>query len=146
MLNIIAKRRINNISLILHQGYCFKIVRTTGIEPARIAPMDPKSFTIKALEKTKNFLSDSANNTLEAAVIVKKVPLSILGKGYLYVYGKGKSDNTTVSDVGIQAAKGIQPENTHVIVKESLSHARNAKAGFTIKNAKPCFFSRHRME
>ena len=108
--------------------------------------MDPKSFTIKALEKTKNFLSDSENNTLEAAVIVKKVPLSILGKGYLYVSGKGKSDNTTVSDVGIQAAKGIQLENTHVIVKESLSHARNAKAGFTIKNAKPCFFSRHRME
>ena len=49
--------------------------------------MDPKSFTIKALEKTKNFLSDSANNTLEVAVIVKKAPLSILGKGYLYVYG-----------------------------------------------------------
>ena len=44
------------------------------------------------------------------------------------------------------AATGIQIENTHVIVKESLSHARNAKAGFTIKNAKPCFFSRHRME
>ena len=63
--------------------------------------MDPKSFTIKALEKTKNFLSDSENNTLEAAVIVKKVPLSILGKGYLYVYGKGKSDDTTDSDVGI---------------------------------------------
>ena len=102
--------------------------------------MDPKSFTIKALEKTKNFLSDSANNTLEVAVIVKKAPLSILGKGYLYVYGKGKSDDTTDSDVGIQAAKGIQLENTHVIVKESLSHARNAKAGFTIKNAKPCFF------
>ena len=108
--------------------------------------MDSKAFTIKALEKTKNFLSDNANNTLEVAVIVKNVPLSILGKGYLYVYGKGKSDNTTVSDVGIQAAKGIQIENTHVIVKESLSHARNAKAGFTIKNAKPCFFSRHRME
>ena len=108
--------------------------------------MDSKAFTIKTLEKTKNFLSDSANNTLEAAVIVKKVPLSILGKGYLYVYGKGKSDNTTVSDVGIQAATGIQIENTHVIVKESLSHAWNAKAGFTIKNAKPCFFSRHRME
>ena len=101
MLNIIAKRRINNISLILHQGYCFKIVRTTGIEPARIAPMDPKSFTIKALEKTKNFLSDSANNTLEVAVIVKKAPLSILGKGYLYVYGQGKSDDTTVSGTGI---------------------------------------------
>ena len=107
--------------------------------------MDPKSFTIKALEKTKNFLSDNANNTLEVAVIVKKAPLSILGKGYLYVYGKGKSDDTTDSDVGIQAAKGIQIENTHVIVKESLSHAWNAKAGFTIKNAKPCFFSRHRM-
>ena len=108
--------------------------------------MDPKSFTIKALEKTKNFLSDIENNTLEAAVIVKKVPLSILGKGYLYVSGKGKSDDTTDSGVGIQTAKGIQLENTHVIVKESLSHARNAKAGFTIKNAKPCFFSRHRME
>ena len=102
--------------------------------------MDSKAFTIKALEKTKNFLSDSENNTLEAAVIVKKVPLSILGKGYLYVYGKGKSDDTTDSDVGIQAATGIQIENTHVIVKESLSHTRNAKAGLTIKNAKPCFF------
>ena len=108
--------------------------------------MDSKAFTIKALEKTKNFLSDSENNTLEAAVIVKNVPLSILGKGYLYVYGKGKNDDTTDSDVGIQTAKGIQLENTHVIVKESLSHAWNAKAGLTIKNAKPCFFSRHRME
>lgn len=102
--------------------------------------MDPKSFTIKALEKTKNFLSDNANNTLEVAIIVKNVPLSILGKGYLYVSGKGKSDNTTDSGVGIQAAKGIQIENTHVIVKESHSYARNAKAGLTIKDAKPCFF------
>lgn len=68
--------------------------------------MDPKSFTIKALEKTKNFLSDSANNTLEVAVIVKKVPLSILGKGYLYVSGKGKSDNTTVSGIDIQGRHG----------------------------------------
>ena len=108
------------------------MVSWTGLEPAWSSPIDPKSFTIKALEKTKNFLSDSANNTLEAAVIVKKVPLSILGKG--------KSDDTTVSGVGIQAAKGIQIENTHVIVKESLSYARNAKAGLTIKNAKPCFF------
>lgn len=122
------------------------MVSWTRLEPAWGSPMDSKAFTIKALEKTKNFLSDSENNTLEAAVIVKKVPLSILGKGYLYVSGKGKSDDTTDSDVGIQAATGIQIENTHVIVKESLSHARNAKAGFTIKNAKPCFFSRHRME
>ncbi len=122
------------------------MVSWTRLEPAWGSPMDSKAFTIKALEKTKNFLSDSENNTLEAAVIVKKAPLSILGKGYLYVYGKGKSDDTTDSDVGIQAATGIQIENTHVIVKESLSHAWNAKAGFTIKNAKPCFFSRHRME
>ena len=42
--------------------------------------MDPKSFTIKALEKTKNFLSDSENNTLEAAVIVKKVLFPSLEK------------------------------------------------------------------
>lgn len=119
------------------------MVSWTRLEPAWGSPMDSKAFTIKALEKTKNFLSDSENNTLEAAVIVKNVPLSILGKGYLYVSEKGKSDDTTVSGVGIQAATGIQIENTHVIVKESLSHARNAKAGLTIKNAKPCFFSRH---
>lgn len=116
------------------------MVSWTRLEPAWGSPMDFKAFTIKALEKTKNFLSDSENNTLEAAVIVKNVPLSILGKGYLYVSEKGKSDDTTVSGVGIQAATGIQIKNTHVIVKESLSHARNAKAGLTIKNAKPCFF------
>lgn len=82
--------------------------------------MDSKAFTIKALEKTKNFLSDSENNTLEAAVIVKKVPLSILGKGYLYVSGKGKSDNTTVSGVGIQG-RHRNPNRKHSCDSKGIS-------------------------
>ncbi len=108
----------------------------TSLTDSPLEVKNAKSITIKALEKTKNYLKDSENNTLEAALIVKKVPLSITGKGYLYVSGKGKSDDVTDSGVGIQAAKGIQIENAHVIVEESVSHARNAKAGLTIKNAK----------
>ena len=107
--------------------------------------MNPKSFTIKALEKTKNFLSDSANNTLEVAVIVKKVPLSILGKGYLYVSGKGKSDDTTVSGVGIQG-RHRNPNRKHSCDSKGISLlCKECKGRFYHQERKALFFSRHRM-
>ncbi len=105
--------------------------------------MDPKSFTIKALEKTKNFLSDSANNTLEVAVIVKKVPLSILGKGYLYVSGKGKSDNTTVSGVGIQSGHR-NPNRKHSCDSKVISlPCKECKGWSYYQERKALLFSRH---
>lgn len=119
------------------------MVRTTEIEPARIAPLSSKSFTIKALEKTKNFLSDSANNTLEAAVIVKKVPLSILGKGYLYVSGKGKSDNTTVSGIGIQGRQR-NPNRKHSCDSKGISLlCKEGKGWSYYQERKALLFSRH---
>ena len=97
--------------------------------------MDPKSFTIKALEKTKNFLSDSANNTLEVAVIVKKVPLSILGKG--------KSDDTTVSGVGIQG-RHRNPNRKHSCDSKGISlPCKECKGWSYYQERKALLFSRH---
>ncbi len=103
------------------------------------SPLEVKaaaSFKIKVLSKTKNYFTDSENNTLEACILVKKVKLEIEGTGYLYVAGKGLSNDTVDSGVGIQDAKGISIKNAHILVTESVSHALNSKAGFEIDSAK----------
>ena len=94
------------------------------------------SFTIHVASKTKNYIADSSSNTLEAAILVKKVPLSVEGEGYLYVQGNGLSNDEVDSGVAIQDAKGVHIEDTHVLVTQSTSHAIKAKLGFSSKNAK----------
>ncbi len=95
-----------------------------------------EKVTIYVASRTKNYFADSESNTLEAAILVKKVPLSIEGSGYLYVSGNGLSTDETDSGVAIQDAKGITITNTHVLVTSSHSHAIKAKLGFTANNAK----------
>ncbi len=91
------------------------------------------SLTVHIGSKTKNYLKDTSSNTLEAAFVVKKVTLNIEGDGYLYVTSNGLEDND--SGVGIQAAKGLNITNSHVII-DSTSHSLNAKAGLEIKSSK----------
>ncbi len=100
------------------------------------APIEVKtasSLTVHIASKTKNYLKDTSSNTLEAAFVVKKVALNIEGDGYLYVTSNGLEDND--SGVGIQASKGLNITNSHVII-DSTSHSLNAKAGLEIKSSK----------
>ena len=108
----------------------------TSLTDAPIEVKGAKSIEIYIPSATKNTIADSENNTLEAAIIVKKVPLNITGEGYLYVSGNGLSTDTIDSGVAIQAAKGLNILNTHLIVTSSNSHALNSKAGVEITNAK----------
>ncbi len=111
-------------------------VSLTSLTDAPLEVKTAASLKIKALSKTKNYFTDSENNTSEACIVVKKVKMEIEGSGYLYVAGKGQSTDSIDSGVGIQAAKGIDIKDTHVLVTESVSHALNSKAGFTIDSAK----------
>ncbi len=111
-------------------------VNLTSLTDSPIEVKGSKSIEIYVPSATKNIITDSENNTLEAAILVKKVPLLISGEGYLYVSGNGLSTDTIDSGVAIQAAKGLNIENAHVIVENSNSHALNAKAGIEITNAK----------
>ncbi len=111
-------------------------VTLTSLTDAPIEVKTAKSFTIKALSKTKNYFTDSENNTSEACILVKKVKLAIEGSGYIYISGKGLSNDTIDSGVGIQAAKGITIDDAHLLVTESNSHALNSKAGLEINSAK----------
>ncbi len=117
-------------------------VSLTSLTDAPLEVKTANSFTIKALSKTKNYFKDSENNTSEACILVKKVKLTIEGSGYLYVAGKGLSNDTIDSGVGIQAAKGITINDTHILVTESTSHALNSKAGFEINSAKLSLISK----
>ncbi len=94
------------------------------------------SFTLHIASGTENTLQDSEKNTEEAAILVKKVPLSMEGQGFLRIKGKGLSTDDVDSGVALQAAKGIQIKETHLIVSESNSHAINTKAGLSVEGAK----------
>ena len=120
----------NDIKLILND------LTLTSLTDAPIEVKNAKSLEIYLPSGTKNTIADSENNTLEAAIIVKKVELNINGEGYLYVSGNGLNNDTIDSGVAIQDAKGINIENAHIIVSNSNSHALNAKAGLVINNAK----------
>lgn len=111
-------------------------VTLTSLTDAPLEVKTAASLKVKALSKTKNYFTDSENNTTEGCIVVKKVKLEMEGSGYLYVAGKGLSNDTIDSGVGIQAAKGIDIKGTHILVTESQSHALNSKAGFTIDSAK----------
>ncbi len=108
----------------------------TSLTDSPIEVKNANSFELYIASATKNTISDSSNNTLEGAIVVKKTPLNITGKGYLYVSGNGLSTDEIDSGVGIQAAKGINVENAHIVVKNSNSHALNSKTGFSVTNAK----------
>ncbi len=108
----------------------------TSLTDAAIEVKTASSFEIYLPSGTKNTISDSENNTIDGAIVVKKTALNISGTGYLYVAGKGLATDEVDSGVGIHAPKGINIENAHVIVTESNSHAINGKAGVSISNAK----------
>ncbi len=111
-------------------------VNLSSEEDAPIEVKGASSFLIYLPSGTKNIISDSENNTLDGAIVVKKTALTISGEGYLYVSGRGLSTDTIDSGVAIQAAKGVVIQDAHIIVPESNSHAINGKAGVTIENAK----------
>lgn len=116
------------------------VFRLNGVDLTSLtdAPLEVKnaaSFKLVALSKTKNIFKDSENNTMGSSLLVKKAKLQIEGEGYLYVSGKGLSNDEIDSGVAIQAAKGICIKDTHIIVPESNSHALNSKAGLVIENA-----------
>ncbi len=108
----------------------------TSLTDAPIEVKTAASFEIYLPSGSKSVVSDSENNTSEGAIVVKKTALNITGSGYLYVAGKGLATDEIDSGVGIQAAKGLNIEDAHVIVTESNSHALNGKAGVSIKDAK----------
>lgn len=108
----------------------------TSLATAPIYVQKANSFTIHLASKTKNYVADSSANTLDAAILVKKVPLTIEGEGYLYTQGNGLSNDEVDSGVAIQAAKGVAINGAHVLVTQSNSHAIKAKLGFSSKDAK----------
>lgn len=111
-------------------------VNLTSLTDSPLEIQKASSVTIHVAAKTKNYFADSEANTLEAAILVKKVPLAIEGEGYLYVSGNGLATDDIDSGVAIQDAKGVSITNTHVLVTSSNSHAIKAKLGFTATNAK----------
>ncbi len=111
-------------------------VNLTSLTDSPLEIQKASKVTIYVASKTKNYFADSEANTLEAAILVKKVPLSIEGEGYLYVSGNGLATDEIDSGVAIQDAKGISVTNTHILVTSSNSYAIKAKLGFTATNAK----------
>lgn len=111
-------------------------VNLTSLTDSPLEIQKASKVTFYVASKTKNYFADSEANTLEAAILVKKVPLSIEGEGYLYVSGNGLATDEIDSGVAIQDAKGISVTNTHILVTSSNSHAIKAKLGFTTTNAK----------
>ena len=111
-------------------------VNLTSLTDSPLEIQKASKVTLYVASKTKNYFADSQANTLEATILVKKVPLSIEGSGYLYVSGNGLNNDEIDSGVAIQDAKGVSITNTHVLVTSSNSHAVKAKLGFTSNNAK----------
>ncbi len=111
-------------------------VNLTSLTDSPLEIQKAGSVTIHVASKTKNYFADSEANALEAAILVKKVPLAIEGEGYLYIQGNGLATDEVDSGVALQDAKGISITNTHVLVTASNSHAIKAKLGFTADNAK----------
>lgn len=108
----------------------------TSLTDAPIEVKTAASFEIYLPSGSKSVISDSENNTIDGAIVVKKTALNISGSGYLYVSGKGLATDDIDSGVGIHAPKGVNIKDAHIIVSESNSHAINGKAGVSIKNAK----------
>lgn len=112
------------------------ILNNVNLKSLTDAPLEIKgasSLTIYVASKTKNYLTDTSSNTLEATLLCKKVSLNIEGDGYFYIESNGLEDND--SGVGIQAAKGLNINNSHIIVS-STSHSLNSKAGIEGNNCK----------
>ncbi len=111
-------------------------VSLTSLSDSPLEIQKAGSLTIHVASKTKNYFADSSANTLEATILVKKVPLSIEGEGYLYIQGNGLATDEIDSGVALQDAKGISVTDTHILVTASNSHAIKAKLGFSSDNAK----------
>ncbi len=126
----IVVKTSDEIKLILNE------VNLTSLSDSPLEIQKASKVTIYVASGSKNYFADSEANTLEAAILVKKVPLSIEGDGYLYVAGNGLATDEIDSGVAIQDAKGISITNTHVLVTGSNSHAIKAKLGFSATNAK----------
>jgi len=92
------------------------------------------SFKIYVPKKTKNYLKDSALNTLDGVINVKKVNLEIEGEGYLYLTSLGEI--SLESGKAIHCAKTLLVDGTHILIDSSNDHALNGKEGVTITDSK----------
>ncbi len=94
------------------------------------------SLTVHVASKTKNYFSDTSATTSDATFLVKKVALNLEGNGYLYINANGLVDDSADTDygVGLQAAKGLNIKDTHLIINSN-SHAIKAKSGLEADSA-----------
>lgn len=119
-----------NVALVLNG------VNITSSTDSPISVTNAGSFTLHLVSKTKNYLTDSENNTLSGVVNVKKTDLNIEGKGYLYVTSNGIQSDTIDSGVALKCTKNINVNDSYIIVNSSNDHAINGKTGVTFNNAK----------
>ncbi len=134
---LVSGTNANAKILVNSEGEVKLILNGVSLTNSGDAPLEIKaasSFTLHVASKTKNYLSDEASSSGDAALVCnKKVFLSIEGSGYLYLTSNKNVDGDV--GAGIKSPKGISIQDTHIIASAT-GHAIQAKGGASIEGAK----------